>query len=169
MLKHIPLCVLAGSPSSLFVAGVCMQVCLLCLPCSCVDLVPNGETSLVETYALLLPQDQRIPSQAHQAPPAAAAVVPKPLPVAAGSIATYDETLAAAKGTSVSQGGSQISTITFLFSFFAILFLVSYLIHRHGGPGAVEASVDRLVLRMTGKRLPGSVVDRSGAYSALPR
>jgi hypothetical protein len=93
------------------------------------------------------------------------AFVPPPAPVAAGKILTADEM----KAQTVRKPSSQSSTIGFLFFFFACLFLVSYLVHRAGGPGAIEVAVDRFVLRMTGRRLPGSRVDRNGMYNALPR
>lgn len=94
--------------------------------------------------------------------------VPTPI-VAEGKTTTIEEALQAAKASKPSSKGSQISTVSFLFGFFAVLFIISYLIHKAGGPGAVEMAVDRFILRMTGRRLPGSVVDRNGAYSALPR
>lgn len=94
--------------------------------------------------------------------------MPTPI-VAEGKTVTIEEALEAAKASKPSSKGSQISTISFLLGFFAVLFIISYLIHKAGGPGAIEMAVDRFILRMTGRRLPGSVVDRNGAYSALPR
>lgn len=94
--------------------------------------------------------------------------VPIPI-VAEGKTTTIEEALQAAKAAKPSGKGSQITTVSFLFGFFAVLFIISYLVHKAGGPGAIELAVDRFILRITGRRLPGSVIDRSGAYSALPR
>ncbi|UZJ53441.1 hypothetical protein CBS101457_002761 [Exobasidium rhododendri] len=64
----------------------------------------------------------------------------------------------------------QISTIGFLFIFFGLIFLISYLVHRAGGPHKVEAAIDRFFTRaknvLTGSKGGYSVLNHG---SSLPR
>lgn len=65
------------------------------------------------------------------------------------------------------KGSSQGSTILFLFGVVGSILGLSYCVHRLGGPGSIEARLDRTFYRLTGRRLPGAVINSRGEYAAL--
>ena len=87
----------------------------------------------------------------------------KDLQQQAKSVAQLDK-IAAEASAKMKGPTHQMSTLGFLFIFFGLIFLCSYLVHRAGGPHKVEAAVDRFFLRAK-----GTITGRGGGRYAPMR
>jgi hypothetical protein len=78
------------------------------------------------------------------------------------SKATTTTTSSSPAATTVKAPTHQVSTIGYLFGFFGLIFLVSYLVHRAGGPHQVELAIDRFY-----NRAKSTLIGSKGGYSRV--